>query len=133
MRLTRRQVGLVVLVETVFFGALALWILSRLGRLTEPASIGIALAIMAGGDLVSVLVLQRYTRSPITLAPGESSHLVGTVMSGFADSRYGHIQVRGERWRAKTAVAGHLPPGTPVRVVSRQGLTLRIEPTEGSG
>jgi membrane-bound ClpP family serine protease len=133
MRLTRRQVWLVVLVETLFLGVLALWILSRLDRLTEPTSIGIALAIMAGGDLVSVLVLQRYTRTPITLAPGESSHLVGTVMSGFAGSHHGHIQVRGERWRAKTVVAGDLPPGTPVRVVSRRGLTLWIEPTEGSG
>ena len=133
MQLTRRQVGLVVAVETLFFGVLALWILSRLDRLTEPSSIGIALAIMAGGDLVTVLVLQRYTRTPITLAPGESSDLVGTVISGFAGSDHGHIKVRGERWRARTTVTGDLPPGTPVRVLSRRGLTLRVEPPERSG
>ena len=36
------------------------------------------------------------------------------------------MMVRGERWRARCDTA--LPAGARVRVVSRQGLLLRVEP-----
>jgi membrane-bound serine protease (ClpP class) len=42
----------------------------------------------------------------------------------------GHIRVHGEVWSARAAAP--LAPGTPVRVDRRDGLTLHVEPKEGT-
>ena len=46
MQIQRRQIWLVLLVETVFLGILAVWILIRLDRIFEPVSLLVALAII---------------------------------------------------------------------------------------
>jgi membrane-bound ClpP family serine protease len=72
--------------------------------------------------------MQRFTRTDITVSPGETPDTFGRVVSGFNDSTTGQISVRGEQWRATTPTPSRLAPGDPVRVVSRRGLTLTVEP-----
>lgn len=40
----------------------------------------------------------------------------------------GHVQVRGELWRARTTGAEAVVAGGPVRIVALEGLTLVVEP-----
>jgi membrane-bound serine protease (ClpP class) len=42
----------------------------------------------------------------------------------------GVVYAAGEEWTARTEAGATVPPGTPVRVVRRDGLTLIVEPTE---
>ena len=101
MVLSRREIWLLVGVETVFFAALAAWVLWRLDRLFEPIGIIGTIAIIAFGDVVTVLVMQRFAPTEITLNPGEAANAHGQVMSGFDNGSTGVVLVRGERWRAR--------------------------------
>ena len=130
MKITRRQFWLLLGVETLFFVLLALWVLSRLERLFEPSAIAIAIVILVVGDVVSALLMQRYARPRITLAPGETPGQTARVISGFGDARSGRVSVRGETWRAEVGPSARLAIGDAVRVVSRDGLTLWVKPVD---
>ena len=126
MLIGRRQLWLIVAVETVFFVALAVWVLVRLDRIFEPASLLVALAIIVIGDLVTVLVMQRFAPTRITFAAGEEP-LMGEALDGFGPEARGRVVVRGEQWRAQRCGSLRINPGDPVRVVARGGLTLLVE------
>ena len=117
-------------VETFFFALLAIWILSRLERLFAPTALLVALAIIVMGDLITALVMQRYTRPDIMVSPGETADSRGWVISGFGGDTLGRVSVRGEQWKAVTDVSYRLAPGDPVRVVARSGLTLTVKPLD---
>ena len=128
MKMTRRQAWWILGLETFFLIVLAAWLLSRLGQLFEPTALAVAIAIVVVGNLITVLLMQRFTRTEITLSPGESAETFGRVVSGFNDSMTGQVSVRGEQWQATTVSPARLLPGDAVRVVSRRGLTLTVEP-----
>jgi membrane-bound serine protease (ClpP class) len=56
---------------------------------------------------------------------------IGSVRSML--SPVGIVYAAGEEWTARSADDRPLPPGTPVRVVGQEGLTLIVEPTESPG
>ena len=122
----RRQLWLVLLVETVFLGILAVWVLIRLDRLFEPVSLLVALAIIVISDVIAVILMQAYAPTRITFSPGESE-LTGQVLDGFGASDRGRVLLRGEQWSARCQGSGPVNPGDTVRVVSRRGLSLIVE------
>ena len=123
----RRQLWLIIGVETVFFVALAAWILVRLDRLLEPVSLVIALTIIVIGDLATVLLMQRFAPTRITFAPGEAEGLFGEVVNGFGKDTHGSVLICGEQWAAHLNGSRQANPGDRVRVLSRRGLTLLVE------
>ena len=123
----RRQLWLILGVETVFFVALAAWVLVRLDRLLEPASLIIAATIIILGDIVTVLLMQRFAPTRITFAAGEAEGLFGEVVAGFGMESHGRVLVRGEQWTARLNGSRRVGPGDRVRVLSRGGLTLLVE------
>ena len=130
MKLTRHQMWWVLGVEALFLGLLAVWLWSRLDRLFEPNALLVALAIVAAGNLIGALVMQYFSRSHITVSPGESAATSGRVLSGFRGTRKGRVTVRGERWHAETEASQQLSPGDRVTVLSRSGLTLTVKPLD---
>ena len=130
MRLSKLQVWLLLAIETVFLVLLAAWVLWQFDRLFEPIGIVVALGIIVAGDVASVLLLQRYAPTRITLQPGEASRLLAEVRSGFGESPVGEVTVKGERWQARHEGTGMLAPGDRVDVVSRAGLTLYVRPID---
>ncbi|MCZ0955213.1 MAG: hypothetical protein OXQ89_02600 [Rhodospirillaceae bacterium] len=126
MHIQRRQLWLVLLVETVFLGILAVWVLIRLDRLFEPVSLLVALAIIVISDVIAVVLMQAYAPTRITFSPGERE-LEGQVLDGFGASDRGRVLLRGEQWSARSQGSGPINPGDTVRVVSRRGLNLLVE------
>lgn len=122
----RRQLWLVLLVETVFLGILAVWILIRLDRVFEPASVLVALAIIVVGDVVAVLLMQGFAPTRITFSAGEDE-MLGHAVDGFGLSDRGRVVVGGEKWTARRRGPQPISPGDLVRVVSRRGLILVVE------
>ena len=133
MQIQRRQLWLVLLVETVFLGILAAWVLIRLDRLFEPVSLLVALAIIVISDVIAVVLMQAYAPTRITFSPGESE-LRARVLDGFGANDRGRILLRGEQWSARSHGSGSINPGDTVRIVSRRGLSLIVErvPEKGS-
>lgn len=127
MPATRRHLWLILAVETAFFAALAAWVLIRLDRLLEPASLIIALAIIVLGDIITVLLMERFAPTRITFSAGDAEGLVGEVVAGFGAEPHGRVVVRGEQWTARRSGSDRIQPGDRVRVVSRGGLTLLVE------
>ena len=127
MHLSRHQVWLLLGVETAFLAVLAAWVLWRFDQLFEPFGIVVALGIIVAGDIVSAVLLQRYAPTRITLEPGEASHALAKVISGFGESAEGEVSVKGERWRARCEGSRNLAPGDSVDVVARAGLTLTVK------
>jgi membrane-bound ClpP family serine protease len=130
MSVTRRQIWWILGVETLFLLVLAAWVLSRLDRLLEPAGLLIALAIIVLGDLATALLMQRFAPTRITLAPGEGVPMLGEAISDFGGEIAGRVLVRGERWEARCTGLTRISAGDSVRVVSRGGLTLLVEPVD---
>ncbi|HIN92065.1 MAG TPA: hypothetical protein EYM99_04500 [Alphaproteobacteria bacterium] len=130
MVLSKREMWFLIGIETISFAALAVWVLWWLDRLLEPTVIMGALAIIVIGDIVTVLLMQRFAPTKITLTLGETSHSLGEVMSGFCNSEMGTVLVRGERWKARYKGSAELATGDSVRIVSRTGLTLVVEVIE---
>jgi membrane protein implicated in regulation of membrane protease activity len=128
VRLTSGLKWLIIAIETACLGSLAAWILWRIDRLAEPEAVAGALAIIAAGDILTALLMQRFAPTRITVEPGESARAIATVLSGFDDSERGRVQVRGETWMARSTTPLRLAPGTRVRVLGRSGLTLDIDP-----
>ncbi|MFW2404164.1 MAG: NfeD family protein [Gammaproteobacteria bacterium] len=130
MQITRRQRWFILTVETFSLAVLAVWILSRLDRLLEPTALFIAVLIIFVGDLVSALAMQRFAPAAITFAPGEKDEHLGRVIGGFDGNGSGQVLIRGERWQAETTDPDRVARGDRIRVVSRTGLSLLVEPID---
>ena len=126
MQIQRRQIWLVLLVETAFLVILAVWILIRLDRIFEPVSVLVALAIIVIGDVIAVLLMQGFAPTRITFSAGESE-LTGQALEGFGSSERGRVVVGGEQWSARRTGSQPINPGDPVRVAARRGLILIVE------
>ena len=126
MQIQRRQLWLVLLVETVFLGVLAIWVLIRLDRIFEPVSVLVALAIIVIGDVIAVVLMQAFAPTRITFSAGEGE-LVGHAVDDFGSNGRGHVVIAGEKWSARRQGTQPVNPGDPVRVVSRRGLILTVE------
>jgi membrane-bound serine protease (ClpP class) len=92
-----------------------------------PVVVGAAVtnALLFVGLLGMVL---RVRRRKVATGAEEMIGLEGRVLD-WQDGR-GRIRVHGEVWAASAAAP--LAPGTPVRVGRRDGLTLHVEPKEGT-
>jgi membrane-bound serine protease (ClpP class) len=73
-------------------------------------------------------MVMRVRRRKVATGAEQMIGLEGRVLD-WQDGR-GHIRVHGEVWSARAAAP--LAPGTPVRVDRRDGLTLHVEPKEGT-
>lgn len=127
MSLTRRQKWWVIGVETAFSVALAAWVLVRLDRIFEPVALLVAAIIIVVGDLVTVLLMERFAPTRITIEPGEDAGRIGRAVTDFSSDGEGRVVLRGEQWRARTRGRAPIAAGTKVRVVSRSGLLLYVE------
>ena len=132
MQIQRRQIWLVLLVETVFLVILAVWVLIRLDRIFEPLSVLVALAIIVIGDVIAVLLMQGFAPTRITFSAGESE-LTGQALDGFGSSERGRVVVGGEQWSARRTGSQPINPGDPVRVAARRGLILIVERLPSNG
>jgi len=93
---------------------------------------GVTAAYMAFVLLIVVRWRRRQQRMGITstalvLADGAT----GSVRSILAPT--GVVYAAGEEWTARSSDEQPLAPGTPVRVVGQDGLTLIVEPIEAPG
>ena len=89
-------------------------------------SVWLAIGIVIAMALLALLVLTRVIearRRPARNDDGGVTGSAGTVVSALAPS--GQVLVRGERWAAWSSAP--LEPGTAVRVLSREGLSLYVE------
>ena len=127
MILVHRQLWLILAVETLFFIILAIWVLMRLDRLFEPASLIISLVIIILGDLITVILMQRLAPTRIIFSAGEAGELFGKAVAGFGKEPCGHVAIYGEQWAARIRGQQHIEPGDRIQVVSRSGLTLLVE------
>ena len=93
---------------------------------------GVTAAYMAFVLLIVVRWRRRQQRmgaasTALVLADGA----VGSVRSILAPT--GVVYAAGEEWTARSSDEQPLAPGTPVRVVGQEGLTLIVEPIEAPG
>ncbi len=130
MYLTRSHKMLILAIESGVLLIVAAWLLASVGRLYEPSAWLVALGLIAAGDIVSALVMERIAPTRVLLAPGEAGHDSGTVVRGFGNEALGVIRIRGEFWRARSLAPEKLGAGDRVQIVQRQGLVLEVEPLD---
>jgi membrane-bound serine protease (ClpP class) len=90
-----------------------------------PVALGLA-AIVLGLGRLAFKAQRQPPRSGIEAMLGE----VGRTRTPVTADTAGHIDVHGEIWRAFSRTP--VPPGAPVRVVEVNGLTLVVEPVNGT-
>jgi membrane-bound serine protease (ClpP class) len=88
-----------------------------------PAALGFAAVFLFLGRLA----LRAQMRPAVTGTSAMVGQL-GRVRTPLAPNEAGLVDLRGEIWRAVSAVP--MPPGHPVRVSRVDGLTLTVEPAE---
>lgn len=90
----------------------------------------VAAAAIAGGlALLTLLVwVGRAQRRPAVTGGGGLIGEIGEVMQAGATPARLLVHVHGERWEA--VAPGPLRPGTPVRIIGRDGLILTVEPID---
>jgi membrane-bound serine protease (ClpP class) len=115
-------------------GVISLLLGSALLINTGPIGLGVSPLLIVGGAAASVglfgFVLRKAiaARSRPAYAGAESLiGAIGKVREPLAPK--GMVFVAGALWRA-SAVGGHIPTGSRVRVVARQGLELDVVPLE---
>jgi len=91
--------------------------------LVAPVAIGLAAVFLFLGRLA--LTAQR---RPAVMGNAALVGQVGRVRTPLVPNEAGHVDLRGEIWRALSPVP--LPPGHPVRVMRVNGLTLTVEPAD---
>jgi membrane-bound serine protease (ClpP class) len=89
-----------------------------------PAALGLA-AIVLGLGRLAFKAQQQRPHTGIEAMLGE----VGRARTPVTADTAGHVDVHGEIWRAFSRTP--VPPGSPVRVVEVNGLTLVVEPVNG--
>jgi membrane protein implicated in regulation of membrane protease activity len=116
------------------FGLLTYGVLRAFGAVDNDHLVLYLLMGIAMGDVLLAISLEVITPTQVTLRPGErrtsSCNLDETaeVLSGFQQADSGRVIIRGESWAARVADERpvHLAPGSAVRVIGREGLTLLI-------
>lgn len=96
-----------------------------------PLRFVVPVALSLAGILVFVgrLALESQRRPPVTGLQGLVG-VEGRARTALRPGDDGQVDVRGEIWRAAAAVP--INPGTPVRVVAVNGLTLTVDPVGAS-
>jgi membrane-bound serine protease (ClpP class) len=90
-------------------------------EVSRPLIYGITLALVLF-TLFALRAVMRSRNRPVAIG---GSDMVGmaTTMRG-----PGSVYVEGELWNARTAGHAEVDPGTPVRIVGRESMTLIVEP-----
>ncbi len=122
-----------ILMSSAVMGGGSFLLLNLLTDLETLTVAKISVALILAGDVVLALVMEAVSPTHVKIGPGERRHHaelpqeLGKVVSDF-ENRHGRVSIRGETWRARQtpACSGRLEPGTPVRVVAREGLTLVV-------
>lgn len=85
------------------------------------------IAVCAAGLLVLVVWLVFRSRRSLQVTGDDAMRSdIAELLEPVGENNETWVLVRGERWRARCATA--LPTGARVRVVGREGLSLRVEP-----
>ena len=92
-------------------------------RLAWPVVAG-ATIVTAAMFLLVLAMLVRARRRPLSSGDATLIGATGEVLSW--DGEKGEVQALGERWKARAQTS--LSAGQTVRIVERDGLTLRVEP-----
>lgn len=91
-------------------------------------------AVVAGGFILWTVTRFIGLRRQHPVSGSEQMvHEAGLALDDFKPDHHrflGHVHVSGERWNARSDSA--VTKGTPVRVLSVDGLTLQVEPESGS-
>ncbi len=109
---------------------------------TDVPGFGIPVGVVVGLALFTALfvftvsgVALKARRRPVVSGSEAMLGSIGVMLTGDGaapDAGSGWARVRGERWRVRSTAPEALPAeGARVRVVSRHGLTLTVEPLEG--
>jgi membrane-bound serine protease (ClpP class) len=95
----------------------------------------ITMTLMTAGFMVFIVYAALRTRRMVTaeglIGAGLSATALGEVRQPLTP--IGSVYAGGEEWTARAADERPLPRGTPVRIVRQEGLTLVVEPADGSG
>ncbi|WP_244173300.1 NfeD family protein [Caballeronia temeraria] len=96
-----------------------------------PIGLVVGLALFTALFVFTVSAVALKARKRPVVSGGEA--MLGTIGVMLAhESGSGWARVHGERWRVQAATPRALPQeGARVRVISRHGLTLTVEPLEG--
>ncbi len=102
----------------------------------DPAVIFVLTGLTAAYMAFVLLVVVRWRRRQALLGPASTALVhadgaVGSVRSILAP--IGIVYAAGEDWTARSSDERPIVPGTPVRVVGQEGLTLIVEPLEAPG
>ena len=117
----------------VFFFGLAAATVSLLKWMFPSLPLWGQLAAFSILSIIYLLVLRKYIKSVFTGEKDESSSInneyvgrVGRVVEVIRPEVPGRILLGDAEWTARSAT--RLDPGTEVRVVAQENLTLRVEP-----
>ena len=102
----------------------------------DPRVIFVLTGLTAAYMVFVLFLVVRWRRRQSLLGPASTALVladgaIGSVRSMLAPM--GVVYAAGEEWTARTRDERLLPPGTPVRVVAQEGLTLIVEPIETPG
>lgn len=120
---------------TLFFVSAALVLAHLLGGQEGPPRFLWVLGVTLIGDLIVALCYEAIAPTHVVVTAGEReskhdlSREMGVAFDGFEDSLLGRVRVRGELWRARHVTDSGCRPrrGDQVRILARDGLTLRVE------
>ncbi|KXV01571.1 serine protease [Caballeronia megalochromosomata] len=104
---------------------------------TDVPGFGVPIVVVVGLALFTALfvftvsgVALKARKRPVVSGGEAMLGSIGVMMTHESES--GWARVQGERWRVQPASSRALPhEGARVRVISRQGLTLTVEPVDG--
>jgi membrane-bound serine protease (ClpP class) len=128
-------------------GGLIVFVLGASALFTQPGDpfeplIGVAAPVIVTTTvtfaLFMVLVVFAAVRSRTMLAPAGMVGTLAVLPAGIGGvvrktiEPVGSVYVAGEEWSARTADGRVLERGTPVRVITTEGLTLIVEPDASS-
>jgi membrane-bound serine protease (ClpP class) len=102
----------------------------------DPRLILVLTALTAAYMAFILVIVVRWRRRQVLIGPSATALVladgaVGSVRSMLAP--VGIVYAAGEEWTARASDDRSLVPGTPIRVVGQDGLTLIVEPLETPG
>jgi membrane-bound serine protease (ClpP class) len=102
----------------------------------DPRLIAVLTIATAAYMAFVLLIVVRWRRRQLLVGPSATALVladgaVGSVRSVLAP--VGVVYAAGEEWTARASDDRSLSPGTPVRVIGQDGLTLIVEPLESPG
>ncbi len=102
----------------------------------DPVIIFGLTGLTAAYMLLVLFVVARWRRRQALLGPESTALVRADGAIGFVRSivaPVGIVYAAGEEWTARSSDDRALTPGTPIRVVGQEGLTLIVEPVELPG